>query len=231
MQPVLATLRCGTGDIIQIKSNIILRHFPLEKAIRSHIYNAHLLNAENTVTADDNELSNSSSQTFVTELSPMLRTTCTCTCPHCSKELPSQSAVEQHVRAKHGIYEVRPPRAHVEPQYRILDVGGDTTERLEVKDAVTLVKTDALIDTVCSSHGPDGVNTLDEPSFPTEEIVVCVVCKIEFSDVAKLRAHLTEGVRPPPPAPPQICDKCGHSFRDLRALYQHANFCLYQKKL
>ena len=130
------------------------------------------------------------------------------TCVDCSRSFQDSASLQQHRKAKHGVYPVLPPGWAMKSQQLL----ADKDDAVAVGLPGTIMQDDALPHTTLSSSS-------------SSSSVECPVCGGLFSDARELQMHVEIGFRPVSMERLFKCPTCARDFVDERALRQHCNFC------
>lgn len=178
--------------------------FHSEGSVVAHVYNVHILGASSA--------SSSSSTAGQPQgaVGPAAASQDIHECNICGKQLRGEQALNMHMHAAHGEYEVLKPdwaASHARVS--------DTTE---VAASTTGSHNQCLPNPLFAAMS---AGDLEEYKWE------CKICGTFFRDEASLSLHLQAGFQPQPETQNavQSCPHCSRQFKDQRALYQHMNLC------
>lgn len=137
-------------------------------------------------------------------------------CKPCARTFKDKTALEQHQRAKHsGMFQ------NLKPDWSA--AGAVSTNEDEGKKAAPVTGALSLHFKGVERATYEARTTEAAAAEKREELVLCTVCDYYVTAPGSAAEHLAD-LRPPE-RPTCVCRGCDRTFREERALKQHANAC------
>ena len=139
-------------------------------------------------------------------------------CEPCARTFKDKTALEQHQRAKHlGKFQ------NLKPDWSAAEAATAPTSEEQAKKAPAVVQPSLHFKGVERATYEASKPGAEKQGEEEHELVLCPVCDYYVAASGSAAEHLAD-LRPPE-RPTYVCRGCDRTFREERALKQHANAC------